>query len=61
MDLRRIVTLLADHGYQGALLCEYEGMGDPKELLQSGVFRQEKYVQEHESRYQAEPSLTQRV
>jgi hydroxypyruvate isomerase len=46
MDLRRIVTLLADHGYQGALLCEYEGMGDPKELLQSGVFRQEKYVQE---------------
>ncbi|HNY67517.1 MAG TPA: sugar phosphate isomerase/epimerase family protein [Bacillota bacterium] len=44
VDLRYVVDLLADRGYQGALLCEYEGMGDPKELLKSGVFEQERYV-----------------
>lgn len=49
MDLRMILTLLADHGYQGALLCEYEGMGDPKELLESGVFGHEKYVEQLKS------------
>ena len=49
MDLRMILTLLAGHGYQGALLCEYEGMGDPKELLESGVFGHEKYVEQLKS------------
>lgn len=44
VDLRHVVDSLADRGYQGALLCEYEGMGDPKELLKSGAFEQERYV-----------------
>lgn len=45
IDLRHVIESLADRGYQGAVLCEYEGMGDPKELLQLGVFEQEQYVE----------------
>jgi len=45
LDLKMVVAQLAAVGYDGALLCEYEGMGDPKELLQAGVFTREKFMQ----------------
>lgn len=45
LDLKMVIQELTTVGYNGALLCEYEGMGDPKELLQAGVFTREKYMQ----------------
>jgi len=43
LDLKKVIQELATVGYNGALLCEYEGMGEPKELLKAGVFNQEKF------------------
>ncbi len=45
LNLKRVIEELNAVGYNGALLCEYEGMGDPKELLQAGVFTREKFMQ----------------
>lgn len=45
LDFKTITAQLAAAGYHGALLCEYEGLGDPKELLQAGSFTRDKYMQ----------------
>jgi L-ribulose-5-phosphate 3-epimerase len=31
-------------GYQGAFLCEYEGVGEPKELIKAGTFNRDELV-----------------
>ena len=38
LDFGKVMEALRGVGYQGALLCEYEGMGEPKELIAAGTF-----------------------
>ena len=38
LDFRKVMDILRGVGYQGTLLCEYEGMGEPKELIAAGTF-----------------------
>ena len=38
LDFGKVMETLRGVGYQGALLCEYEGMGEPKELIAAGTF-----------------------
>ncbi|HLW33062.1 MAG TPA: sugar phosphate isomerase/epimerase family protein, partial [Aequorivita sp.] len=45
LDLKLLIKELTAVGYNGALLCEYEGMGEPKELLQAGVLTREEFKQ----------------
>jgi sugar phosphate isomerase/epimerase len=40
----KLIKTLQKAGYQGALLCEYEGAGEPKELIKAGTFNQEQLV-----------------
>jgi sugar phosphate isomerase/epimerase len=44
IDLKMTIEQLAAEGYNGALLCEYEGMGDPKDLLGAGTFTRDRFV-----------------
>lgn len=44
LDFRRIFKTLDDSGYTGSILCEYEGVGDPRVLIKEGVFTQEEIV-----------------
>ncbi len=44
LDLKRVLDILRGVGYQGTLLCEYEGVGEPKELIAAGTF--DEYVAE---------------
>lgn len=46
IDLKAVIHILSGVGYDGALLCEYEGKGDPRVLIKQGVFNQEEYVEE---------------
>jgi sugar phosphate isomerase/epimerase len=38
IDFEKLFRILQKAGYHGALLCEYEGAGEPKELLKTGIF-----------------------
>ncbi len=49
LDYRRIIDILDGVGYQGALLCEYEGMGDPRVLIADGIFTRDEFVNELQS------------
>lgn len=49
LDYRRIIDILDNVGYQGALLCEYEGMGDPRVLIADGIFTRDEFVNELKS------------
>ena len=44
LDFKQLFGILRAKGYQGTFLCEYEGVGEPKELLKAGVFNQESLV-----------------
>lgn len=44
LDFKRIFKTLEDAGYTGSILCEYEGVGDPRVLIKEGVFTQEEIV-----------------
>lgn len=43
---KQLLNILQENDYQGMFLCEYEGAGEPKELLKAGVFNQERFVTE---------------
>ncbi|NMB25398.1 MAG: sugar phosphate isomerase/epimerase [Firmicutes bacterium] len=49
LDLRIVRDILVEAGYDGAMLCEYEGMGDPRVLIAEGIFTQDQFVSEIES------------
>jgi len=46
LNLDRVIEFLVLSGYKGTFLCEYEGLGDPKELLKSGTFSKEEIIGE---------------
>jgi sugar phosphate isomerase/epimerase len=44
IDFKKLLMTLKKAGYQGALLCEYEGAGEPKELIKAGAFNRDPLV-----------------
>jgi len=46
LNLNRVIEYLVLSGYKGTFLCEYEGLGDPKELLKLGTFSGEEIIRE---------------
>ena len=46
LNLDRVIEFLVLSGYKGTFLCEYEGLGDPKELLKLGTFSEEEIIRE---------------
>lgn len=46
LNLNRVVKFLALSGYNGAFLCEYEGVEDPKKLLELGTFNEKEIIRE---------------
>lgn len=46
LNLNRVIEYLVLSGYKGTFLCEYEGLGDPKELLKLGTFSEEEIIRE---------------
>jgi len=46
LNLNRVIEILVLSGYNGAFLCEYEGVEDPKKLLKLGTFNEEEIIRE---------------
>jgi len=46
LNLDRVIEFLVLSSYKGTFLCEYEGLGDPKELLKLGTFNEEEIIRE---------------
>jgi sugar phosphate isomerase/epimerase len=44
IDFEKLFKILQKAGYQGAVLCEYEGAGEPKELIKAGTFNRDPLV-----------------
>ncbi|NMB21190.1 MAG: sugar phosphate isomerase/epimerase [Firmicutes bacterium] len=38
IDFKKVFNMLGKVDYQGSILCEYEGVGDPRVLMQDGTF-----------------------
>ena len=46
IDFKKVFGTLASANYDGAILCEYEGVGDPRVLMQEGTFNREETMDE---------------
>lgn len=44
IDFKRVFNTIKAAGYAGSILCEYEGVGDPRVLIREGTFTQEEIV-----------------